>query len=75
MLLLRNRIINKRINVRIEHVIPSRCREDFLNRVKENTRLKEEAKEKGVKLPVSYHNCDFSEDLRLLELPSYLIDC
>jgi large subunit ribosomal protein L21e len=31
----RNRIEMKRINVRIEHVRPSKCRSDFLNRVKE----------------------------------------
>uniref|UniRef100_A0A171B877 60s ribosomal protein l21 n=1 Tax=Triatoma infestans TaxID=30076 RepID=A0A171B877_TRIIF len=26
----------KRINVRVEHVHPSKCREDFLKRVREN---------------------------------------
>ncbi|KRX53617.1 60S ribosomal protein L21, partial [Trichinella sp. T9] len=40
----RNRIIPKRINVRIEHVKPSRCRENFLKRVKENARLRAKAK-------------------------------
>merc|ERR1711939_233134 len=30
----RNKIIKKRIHVRIEHIQPSRCREDFLKRVK-----------------------------------------
>ena len=45
-----NRIIPKRINVRIEHVHHSRCREDFLRRVKENERKKKEAREKGEKV-------------------------
>ncbi|GBG68957.1 hypothetical protein CBR_g3656 [Chara braunii] len=42
-----NRIIRKRIHVRIEHVHPSRCREEFLLRVKKNDELKAEAKAKG----------------------------
>ncbi|XP_062542512.1 large ribosomal subunit protein eL21-like [Armigeres subalbatus] len=32
----RGKILAKRINVRIKHVKPSRCCEDFLRRVKEN---------------------------------------
>lgn len=43
-----NRIIKKRIHVRIEHVMPSRCTEEFKNRVKKNDVLKAEAKAKGV---------------------------
>ncbi len=43
----RNRIVKKRIHVRVEHVQPSRCREDFLNRVRHNEQLKKEAKAKG----------------------------
>lgn len=46
----RNRIIQKRINIRIEHVKHSRCREDFLNRVKANELKKRLAKEKGEKV-------------------------
>ena len=42
-----NRKILKRIHVRIEHVRHSRCREDFLKRVKENERLRNEAKKEG----------------------------
>jgi large subunit ribosomal protein L21e len=42
-----NRYIEKRINLRIEHVKHSKCRDDFLKRVKENLRLKREAKAKG----------------------------
>ena len=41
------RIINKRIHVRIEHVAPSRCKEEFLRRRKENDAAKHEAKQKG----------------------------
>lgn len=47
-----NRYMEKRINVRIEHVRPSRSREDFLRRVKANAQKKKEAKEKGVKVEV-----------------------
>ncbi|GKE18144.1 ribosomal protein L21e, partial [Tanacetum coccineum] len=41
-----NRIIKKRIHVRIEHVMPSRCTEEFKQRVKKNDQLKAEAKAK-----------------------------
>ncbi len=46
----RNRIIEKRINVRIEHIQHSNSRLDFLNRVKKIEALKEEAKKTGTKL-------------------------
>ena len=46
----RGRIIPKRISVRVEHVNHSKCREDFLKRVKENERLRKEAKEKNVQV-------------------------
>lgn len=39
--------MQKRINLRIEHVKHSRCREDFLRRVKENEEKKKIAREKG----------------------------
>ena len=39
-----NRIIVKRINVRVEHIAPSRCREDFLKRVAANRAKKVQAK-------------------------------
>lgn len=42
-----NRYLEKRVNVRIEHINRSRSREEFLTRVKENARRKKEAKEKG----------------------------
>mmetsp|Transcript_17090 Transcript_17090/g.51089 ORF Transcript_17090/g.51089 Transcript_17090/m.51089 type:complete len:165 (-) Transcript_17090:133-627(-) len=41
------RIIPKRIHVRVEHVHPSRCKEEFLKRVKTNDAFKHEAKVKG----------------------------
>jgi len=43
----RGRILAKRINVRVEHVKHSRCRQDFLDRVAENERKKKAAKEAG----------------------------
>ncbi|KAL4912387.1 ribosomal protein L21e-domain-containing protein [Aspergillus aurantiobrunneus] len=45
-----NRYVEKRINVRIEHVKHSRSREDFIKRVKENAEKKKQAKEQGVHL-------------------------
>jgi large subunit ribosomal protein L21e len=44
--------IEKRINVRIEHVQPSRSREDFLKRVKENAQKKKEARANGTTIQV-----------------------
>jgi len=43
----RNRIIKKRIHVRVEHVQPSRSREDFLRRVKINAETQAIAKKEG----------------------------
>ncbi len=43
----RNKTLRKRINVRIEHVNHSRCRDDFLRRVKENEDKKKVALAKG----------------------------
>lgn len=39
--------MEKRINVRVEHVKHSKCRDDFLARVKKNAALKKEAKATG----------------------------
>ncbi len=47
------RIVPKKIYVRIEHVSHSKCRQDFLNRVKENEKKKKEANKAGTKLPSS----------------------
>ena len=46
----RNRILPKRLNLRVEHVKHSNCRLDFLRRVKENDEKKKAAKEKGIKV-------------------------
>ncbi|CAG9865324.1 unnamed protein product [Phyllotreta striolata] len=46
----RGRIIPKRINIRIEHVNHSKCREDFLQRVKSNELLRKKAKEENVRV-------------------------
>jgi large subunit ribosomal protein L21e len=43
-----NRYLEKRINVRVEHVRHSRSREDFLKRVKENYAKTQKAKAEGV---------------------------
>jgi large subunit ribosomal protein L21e len=42
-----NRYLEKRINVRVEHIQPSRSRDDFLRRVKVNHDLKQKAKAEG----------------------------
>jgi large subunit ribosomal protein L21e len=42
----KHRLIQKRFHARVEHVNPSRSREDFLSRVKANELLKKEAKAK-----------------------------
>ncbi|KAK4168593.1 ribosomal protein L21e-domain-containing protein [Cladorrhinum sp. PSN259] len=46
----KHRYIEKRLNVRIEHIQPSRSREDFLRRVKKNAELKKQAKADGVQV-------------------------
>ena len=45
-----NRFMEKRVNIRVEHVKHSKCRDDFLKRVKENEAKRREAKETGVKV-------------------------
>jgi large subunit ribosomal protein L21e len=47
----RNRIIKKRIHVRVEHVRHSKCRQDFLDRVKGLEARKNAAKAAGKRLP------------------------
>jgi large subunit ribosomal protein L21e len=42
-----HRYLEKRLNIRIEHISPSRSRDDFLRRVKENAALKKKAKAEG----------------------------
>lgn len=43
-----NRYIEKRVNVRVEHVNHSRSRDEFLTRVKDNAAKKIKAREEGV---------------------------
>ncbi|KAK3190700.1 60S ribosomal protein L21A [Lecanicillium sp. MT-2017a] len=43
----KHRYIEKRINVRVEHVQPSGSRDDFLRRVKENAAKKKQARADG----------------------------
>lgn len=40
--------MEKRVNVRVEHIIHSKSRDEFLRRVKENVVKRKEAKEKGI---------------------------
>ncbi|KAM9891644.1 hypothetical protein OXX69_012245, partial [Metschnikowia pulcherrima] len=42
-----NRYIEKKVNLRVEHVKHSACRKEFLERVKINAALREEAKATG----------------------------
>ena len=42
-----NRYIEKRVNVRVEHITKSRSRDEFLTRVKDNAAKKRKAKEAG----------------------------
>mmetsp|Transcript_24894 Transcript_24894/g.78801 ORF Transcript_24894/g.78801 Transcript_24894/m.78801 type:complete len:277 (+) Transcript_24894:3405-4235(+) len=44
------RILKKRIHVRVEHISPSRCREEFLLRRADNDARKAEAKKRGEKI-------------------------
>lgn len=48
---IKNRFLAKRINVRVEHVKHSTCRQDFLDRVQRNDARKTEAKLKGLPMP------------------------
>ncbi len=43
----RNRIIRKKIHVRVEHIRKSKCRDDVLKRIKANEAARKEAKAKG----------------------------
>ncbi|TFY82433.1 hypothetical protein EWM64_g1581 [Hericium alpestre] len=46
-----NRYLEKRVNLRVEHIKHSKCRQEFLDRVKRNQKLREEAKAKGERVP------------------------
>lgn len=46
----RGHILPKRINIRIEHVTHSKCRQDFLTRVKKNEKLRKQARARKVQV-------------------------
>ena len=46
----RNRIIAKRIHVRVEHIRPSQCRTAFVKRVQENDAKKTAANKAGKRI-------------------------
>ncbi|KAK6068902.1 60S ribosomal protein L21-B [Seiridium cupressi] len=48
----KHRYLEKRINLRVEHVSLSRSREDFIKRVKKNAELKKKAKADGTTVQV-----------------------
>lgn len=48
----KHRYIEKRVNLRIEHISPSRSRDDFIRRVKQNAELKKKAKSEGTTVQV-----------------------
>ncbi|KAI5825968.1 hypothetical protein K523DRAFT_281975 [Schizophyllum commune Tattone D] len=45
-----NRYIEKRVNLRVEHVKHSKCRQEFIDRVKANHEKRTAAKEKGERI-------------------------
>jgi len=45
-----NRYIEKRVNIRVEHIRHSKCRQEFLDRVKTNDTAKKDANAKGERI-------------------------
>lgn len=77
----RNRFEEKRVHVRVEHIRKSTCRDGFLDRIKENDRLKTEANKNGKKistkrspkLPEKAKNVAFAvEDIRISNKLPYM---
>jgi len=70
-----NRYIEKRVNIRVEHIRHSKCRQEFLDRVKGNDKVKKDANEKGERvvlkrvprLPRNAHT------IKGLELPTTIV--
>jgi len=67
------RIVPKRIHVRIEHVKHSKCRQDFLDRVVRNEKVKKEAKAAGKyvfpkRLPTQPRTGGFLKDAKVKTL-------
>ena len=75
-----HRILRKRIHVRIEHVAPSRCREEFLVRQKKNDQIKHEAKERGGRAPCCQRHvkagaaCFQSEATGILRKEAFVVE-
>lgn len=66
-----NRFIEKRVNIRVEHIRHSKCRQEFLDRVKRNQQIRKESKEKGGKLTYSLsHLLVFINTSRALSFPA-----
>lgn len=71
------RYMEKRINLRVEHVLPSKCRQDYLDRIKEYARLRAEAKAAGKevvlkrlpKQPLTAHVVSTKDNAPLLVRP------
>eukprot|EP00056_Hartaetosiga_gracilis_P016194 m.4229 g.4229 ORF g.4229 m.4229 type:complete len:157 (-) comp3843_c0_seq1:79-549(-) len=47
---IKNRWVEKKVNIRIEHVNHSKCRQSFIERAAQNDKLKKETKERGLNL-------------------------
>lgn len=63
----KHRYIEKRINLRVEHITQSRSREDFLRRVKQNAALKAKAKADGTVVQVK-RQADLPREARTISL-------
>ncbi|THH11624.1 hypothetical protein EW145_g560 [Phellinidium pouzarii] len=46
-----NRYMEKRVNIRIEHIRHSKCRQEFVERVKRNQQIRKDSRESGVPCP------------------------
>ncbi|KAK9854187.1 hypothetical protein WJX84_003619 [Apatococcus fuscideae] len=66
-----HRIIRKRIHVRTEHVVPSRCREAFVKRCKANDAAKHEAHVKKEPVPDCRRKVAGPRPAFMLESPKY----
>ena len=61
----RNRIIPKRIHVRVEHLKLSTSRQAFLNRCRENDKLKTEANKKGERISTKRQNAQPAGEIKI----------
>lgn len=63
----RQRVIRKRFHIRVEHVRLSRSRESFLQRVKENERIRAEAAATGVKAKRTFRDCFLANEVAVIK--------